>query len=151
MKLIDVKMLLSAVLLGGFGSIQVAQAAPLAVDVGVNNYLPEGVQLTSANWPLGDRTPADYAISTNVGRDFTVGSGSEKRGVIRFSYSSSGGKSCLFTAGHDLRESFGWFTATQTPYQWADGKSQGNFLATCTGKVVSNTPGKGYKVMFDIK
>ena len=135
-----------------FGSVQVVQAAQsFDVDMQVRNGMPDTVQLTSASWPLGDATPESFALVGGAGHIIGLSYEDETKGQATFSYSAPGGKSCLFTAGHDIKESFGWFKSDKTPYQWAEAKSQGSFVATCTAKVTSYDPGKGYKVKFWMK
>jgi hypothetical protein len=149
MKMINVTTVL-AVCFGSFvGVASMAHAVqPIIIDIEVHNDLADTLQLTSASWSLGDSSPSDFAIMGNALASMGLPSANERKGQVAFSYSTPNGKSCLFSPGHDIKQSFGWFKPIETPIQWAKGKSQGAFLAACSGTVLSNVPGKGYKVKF---
>ncbi|MDB6142857.1 MAG: hypothetical protein JWP80_1901 [Pseudomonas sp.] len=127
-----------------------AQAAPVMVTVTVINDTPGDLSLTAANWSLGNRPPSDFKIATESEANFGLPLKDSRKGKLEFNY-SSGTQTCKFIAEHGIKESFGWFTSTKTPYQAAHAKSVGSFPAVCEAELVSNKPGEGYEVLFSME
>lgn len=112
----------------------------IAGTVTVVNDTPGDINLTAANWSLGGRSPSDYTIASDSEANFGLTQTNARKGRIEFDY-SSGTQTCKFIAGHDIRESFGWWESTKTPYQWVEAKSIGGFSATCEAKRVQQQTG----------
>lgn len=152
MKIKNVIYVCIAYLSGYVGLFQTAQAAPsFDVDMQIENRLSDTVHLTGTSWPLSPLKPQDLSVVAGTSKTLGISYDDETKGAATFSYSAGGGRSCLFTAGHDVRESFGWFKPTKTPYQWIKATSQGSFAVICTAEILSYVPGKSYKVKFKIK
>lgn len=122
----------------------------LSFTASVSNDTEHDISLIAASWSLGGKSPEDYKIPAESDGSFGLTLTNVTKDQVVFRY-SSGNQTCKFSAGHGVKESFGWFTSTKTPHQWADAKSEGSFMATCTATVVSHTPGRGYSVQFGMK
>jgi trehalose-6-phosphatase len=128
----------------------VQASTPVSVTVAIANKTAHDFHLSSASWDLGDETPADFTVPAGVSGDFVIVLNNDQKDEAVFRY-SSGGKTCMFTVGHGLKQSFGWLKPIYTPYQYADATSQGSFAAKCAAAVISLKPGVGYKVNVEMR
>lgn len=132
----------------GLASTAVA-AKPLTVTLNVANPTASDFLLASADWEVDEVTALRYTIPAGQRASFRFGLGNSQKDEITFSYSSAG-KECKYVVGHDRKRSFGWFSPTYTPYQYAEASSVGRFKARCEASVLRNTPGEGYVVKIDM-
>ncbi|WP_397449790.1 hypothetical protein [Pseudomonas sp. NA-150] len=121
-----------------------------ALTAQLHNQTIDEIKLISANWSLGDALPERFDIPAGARANLNIIHPNQPVSEVSFRY-SSGNKSCTFRAGHGVKKSFGWFTPTETPFHWANAKSEGSFVASCTATVSRSTPGQEYSVQFSMK
>lgn len=133
----------------GLAPVAVA-AEPLSVTINFTNQLDNELRLTSADWDLGGVSPDQYTIPAGKNGKIYLSLNNPKTDKVTFTYSHAA-KTCKFVIGHGVERSFGWFSPTYTPYQYAQATSVGSFHASCKASVVKNTPGVGYVAKISMK